>query len=216
MAYALVAHTTSHAGGVSGSVNTSGASILIGCVAATNPAPAPTDSKSNSWSLAATLPGSFGGGMAIYYATNPTVGSAHTFTSQGVTPSGCFMAFSGANTTAPFDQASAGANGAGTVQPGSLTPSQDGCLLVVVVGVDETTGESADSGFIVVDFEAVGSGTQWSSASIYFVQSTAAAINPTITSGGTDSGPTYTIMADFLPAAAPSGHSPRLPLLGVG
>jgi hypothetical protein len=200
MAYSLIAHTTSHAGGVSGSVDTTGATILIACVSATSPVPAPIDSKSNSWTLAVNFPGSFGGAQAIYYSINPTVGSGHTFTSQGTTPSGCFMAFSGANTTAPLDQVSAGANGAITVQPGSLTPSQDGCLLVLTVGVDETTGVSVDSGFSNVDFEAVGSGVQWSSYSGYFVQPTAAAINPTVTSGGTDSGPTYTIMASFLPA----------------
>jgi hypothetical protein len=150
--------------------------------------------------------GGFSGDSVIYYAygSGLVVGSGHTFTANGTTPSGCFMAWSGATTTDPKDQVSAGDNQPHTVQPGSITPTQNGCLIVVVEGDVESLVSSVDSGYTVLDFVALASGINYMSSDMYYVQPTAAAINPTITSNsGTNFGMNV-IQVSFLPGATAS------------
>ena len=124
------------------------------------------------------------------------------------------MAWGGGLLTDPFDVASAGANGAAPFQPGSLTPSQDNSLIAMVVGLnmDELQVPVVDSGYTVLDFVGAAGGSNYASSSVYFVQSTAGAINPTVTSNGD-----CAIQAAFKPFVS-GGATPttRLPLLGVG
>jgi hypothetical protein len=172
----------------------------------------PSDNKSNTWHEAAYIPGAFSGATKIYYAFNPTVGSGHTFTANGDLQSGCFMAWSGATTTDPLDQVSAGANSFSPLQPGSVTPSRDGALLVVAVGDVQTFPPVTDSGYTDLDCVITVGGVNYSSADAYFVQSVAAAINPTVT----ETGSMNLIQVSFLPAASATTHRTGLPLLGVG
>jgi hypothetical protein len=186
MAYALIKHGISVGGAngaTTGSLDTTGADILIVIVGWYVPATQPTvsDSKSNSWTTL-TKGGNTYGGSFIAYAKNATVGSGHTFTVSGT---GSFssiaaIAFSGSDLSSPLDQQSA-ANGD---QPGSVTPGSDNELIIDGQAGFESSFSNPSSGQTLLDSIAVGGGTNVSNASAYEIQTTATARNPTWTDGG--------------------------------
>lgn len=189
MTWTLVAHTAAHKSATpltTTGINTTGSDLIV-IIASSysgNTDPTITDSNSNTITSAGTAPTA--GGLArehIWYIKSPTVGAAHTFTAtNGQFLSLHIMAFSGSDTTAPLDQYnSAGVSSASSVQPGSVTPTTDGQLLITGLTSGETSGSimSIDSGFSIVDWFTFSSGSWFATASAYAVQATAAAINPT-------------------------------------
>jgi hypothetical protein len=177
-----------------GSINTSGANLLVVVLAAyvfgtgIPPSTIPTDSKGNTYTLAKAV--SSGGVpiLAIYYCYSPTVGSGHTFTYPTVgssAPSITAYAFSGA-TSSPLDQtnsfAGTGYTGTSTMQTGSVTPTTNGQL--VFTGINAYIASSSptiDSSFVTPLFQATNAGHTYSSACSYIIQGTASAVNPTWT-----------------------------------
>ena len=131
---------------------------------------------------------------------NPAVSSSQTFHVDCDTgyPLICVMAFSGA-ASSPLDQSSNNKVDAdGGIQPGSITPSENNCL-VVTGCLEAQAGDEAsvDSGFAA---DSVGSspGLTFGGGIAYLVQATAAAVNPT----WTPVVPTYAAatIASFKPA----------------
>ena len=119
----------------------------------------------------------------MYYCSAPIVGTGHTFTYSGTSiyTAMCVQAFSGLASSTPFDvQNGAATTGATSLQTGSITPTANGELLVTYIAPFNSVSVSPtiDSGFTVTDFIA-GGGGNWAAAMAYFVQPTAAAINPT-------------------------------------
>jgi hypothetical protein len=186
-------------------INTTGASLIV-VVVGTYDGWAPTamvDSASNTWTA---LTSYVGGGQAIriYYKLSPTTSSTHTFTPTVPQTYYCtftVMAFSG---VASY-QSTAGENGfAGgptgdTIQPGSVTPSVNGALIVsgvscYGVGASPTINSSFDATYGVAKFGNAAMG-----GAAYKVQTTAAAINPTWTSVGINGGSAASNIAVFLP-----------------
>ena len=217
MAIALVTNVTIPAlfgsPSTSSAINTTGASLLI--VVASNFSSdlySPTDSKGNTYT-SLTRVASVGNTARIWYCANPTVGSGHTFTLTRVNDlafgiSGCAAAFSGVATTSPFDVENGTATYGASGVTGSVTPSNDNEL--ILAGVGFWTGGtpavmSINSSMSITD-QVVDSNANSTSGSAlaYFVQGTAAAINPTWTS---TVNPTVlnAFIASFKAAAASGG-----------
>lgn len=122
-------------GGTSSAVNTTGGDFLAVSVGfdGAGTGLTLTDSKSNTWNLVAEYTANGRHGVRIYYAIAPTVGSGHTF-SFGSANSFCsiaYAAWSGGHATAPEDNHNGGgASGVTSQSSGSITPSENDCLVV--------------------------------------------------------------------------------------
>lgn len=150
----------------------------------------PSDSYSNTWTTLTYHTGSSANSFIIYYAQNPTVGTGHTFTYTGFASASQVMAFSGVDTSSPFDVQ----NGAAAAQPGSVTPSNSGSLLVTgISSTDFVNSFSVDSAFTITGQNLFLNGTYYANAGAYLVQGSASAVNPTWSIGGGPSSPATAI-----------------------
>lgn len=165
--------------------------------------------------------------LSIFHADNPTVGASHTFTIQGTGspfyPSGSVAAFSGVSTSSPFDVQNGATIGSGStsLQPGSITPTQAGCVVISGVALtDNTTGTAAASGMIIISQSPWTLGIQEGIASAYVIQTSAAAINPVWNGWSGSTQDMAAVIADFKPSGTPpppvNSNVPRLLLKGVG
>lgn len=212
MAFAAVQHlaTGSSDGGNSvttAGVDTTGADLIVLAVSKFGTtAVTVSDSKGNTWTPL-TEQASTNARTKLYYCVSPTVGSGHTFTASG---SGTFptisaLAVSGVKTADAFDQESAGGSGSGSsIQPGSLTPDEDNCLVVAAASSFNPSLSSVDGGFTLQLVTNVGS-QHISGGSAYLIQTAAAAANPTFTLDG--SAVCSAVSASFHAAAAGGGPS---------
>lgn len=217
MSIALVAHTTlasTSSGGTSSPIDTTGASLLIVATACLyNNTPSLVDNKGNAWLTAAFQNGTIAHTCSvIFYAWNPVVGASHTFTTGlGTYPASEILAFSGVLASSnPTDQSNSATNPSSlTIQPGSITPSQNGSLIIAHLALDYTSPTpSINSGMTEIDYINFNNGVYFGSDAAYFVQGTAAAINPTWTAVSGAPLELSTTIANFLPA-------PVLPILSA-
>lgn len=188
--------------------------IVIGITSTVNAPGTPTDSKSNTWTALTRIDGSVD--AQFWYCINPTVGSGHTFSTStsGSYPSIFVLAISGA-AAAGFDQQNGSTTTATTIQPGSITPSEDNELIVTLCTNDDVSNTlSINGGFtiaqqaVTVAFQAEGGGLA------YLIQTTLAAANPTWSWGGSSEA-VSTVIASFKAAGAAATQN-YLTLLGVG
>lgn len=195
-------------GGTSGSLDTTGATLLI-VVAASGGAVTVSDSKSNSWT-GLTVRGS-APQTRIFYAANPTVGAGHIFTISGSLSAGSVLAFSGVVQATPFEVENGASTSAITIQPGSVTPAESGALIVTSLGAQSGFVNSAlaiDSGFTRTDYQVFISGNSYGTAAAYLVQGAAAAVNPIWT--GAASNTVASAIAVFKPVVAAAKASALL------
>lgn len=183
------------AGGTTSAIDCTGANCLVAVVGhyALTVAPIITDSLNATeyTKLVDISDGSTNNSsVAIYVKFFPTVGASQTFTatdSFGLSfCSATFLAYSGVGGVFGVDQISAGgANMASTtIQPGSITPSVDGC--VIVAGLSVTTGTpppSINSGF-TLEGQAPNTANYYGHGAFDLIQGAAAAVNPTMTYAG--------------------------------
>ena len=183
---AVITANLGHDGGTTGTINTTGANLLVACVASHGySTPTLSDSKSNSWTLAASSVLYLDGHVHLYYSVPTAVGSGHTFTvsGQATLASINVTAWAGA-AAAPLDQAAGAGVPSGTsVQPGSVTPTQNGELLVTCLTNNGDTSNSSRS----INQDFIISGQIGENATVihsvavagaYRVQPTATAANP--------------------------------------
>lgn len=190
MSVVATTSATSGAGSATTSgINTTGANSIFVVQAWYYGAPGdPTfsDSNGNTWVPRTTYRGTGSGQVKILYCAAPTVGSGHTFTQVSTSQYGSFVVVAMTETLAatPFDQENGGGSSGPvtTVQPGSVTPSENGELLICGLNM-QTAGLTAsiDSSFTIAAQLAAQSGVSYGSALAYLVQATAGAINPTWT-----------------------------------
>src|SRR5262245_1159834 len=140
MAITLVAHVAAQSTNqntvTTAGIDTTNASLLVVCVVQGSTAnDGISDSKGNTWTVGADSTAN-GLRARFYFVASPTVGTGHTFTlsDSGSFPTIFAAAFSGALAASPKDQQ----NGTGgltltTLQPGSITPTQDNEVLVTGV-----------------------------------------------------------------------------------
>src|SRR5262249_35648629 len=146
----------------------------------------PKDSLNNTWTPLTVQQIGGDNYTVIYYAKNPIVGAAHTFTSQTNAGSAfatiCVGAFRGASNN-PFDvENGATAAPSTTVQTGSVTPSNNNELIVTALTMN-TGGQTAsiDSGFTILDQVDLVSGQHYGGALAYKIKTNTTAENPTWT-----------------------------------
>lgn len=132
----------------------------------------------------------------------------HSYNGNGIFPSIQVLGFTG-NAASPFDAESAGGNSTGsTVQPGSLTPSEDDCLLVTGMVNENNSGGGAgtiNGGFTAHAVNYSG-GNHLGGGIAYLIQTSAAGANPTWDLTNAVAGGIAAIMASFKAAA---GGGPR-------
>ena len=185
----------------SSAVDTTGANLIVVAVSVfgTNSVTV-SDSKSNTPYTALTARTQATQSLRMYYFLAPSVGSGHTFTASGTSifPTISVSAFSGVATSSALDQESGttSASGGTTFQPGSITPSQDNCLLVT--GVCSSGNTHSINGSFNATSTNEAAGQHVGGGIAYKIQTTAGAENPTwtwVTSTGRAAG-----MASFKPA----------------
>ena len=177
-------------------IDTTGATLIVIVEASNNSHPTPTESTgANTVNLAVT--GGSTPQCSIYYINPGTHTSAtHKFTASAVNAFPVLAVFAYSGGIGTLDKtANSGPDGSGsTIQPGSITPSQNGCLIVSGMRFSTGTSATVNSGFSTplsaTAFSVGGSGA-------YLIQGTAAAINPTWTQ--TSSGNCMSAIADFKP-----------------
>lgn len=183
-------------GGTTTAINTSGAGGVdfIDCQVGYNNGFSPvlniSDSPGNSYTLCGNNGSAFSQATAHYYVHNPLLSTTHTFTlSTGVTSSfsailcRCFKGSAASPCDTGHNFVGEG-TGADTFKLTSITPSQNGALLLITTssGTHGSFPQTVDSSFIspVIGIDNDGATTDGVGSS-YFIQPTAAAIAPTIT-----------------------------------
>ncbi len=118
----------------------------------------------------------------ICYAVNPTPSGSQTVTISGTVSAVVFAAFSGVDTSSPFDQQNGFQNCSGsTCPPGSITPSANNELVVSSLCWTDAGNSSIDSGMTIIDQIPLVGGVNYGAVLAYIVQTSAGAINPTWT-----------------------------------
>ncbi len=184
--FALVSHVMAQSTGgayiTTAAINTTGADlIVVAGVQGASIANVVTDSKGNTWTPLTVRTGGTSK-LRLYYCLNPTVGTGHTFSfNGGVTDyqSMAVAAFSGAKTTLAFDvENGAITAGASSLQPGSVTPSENGELVIFAIGGGPASSLACDTGTLT-DEGVWSSGAHYAVGLRYEIQTTATAVNPT-------------------------------------
>lgn len=144
-----------HSSGISGSINTTGATLLIigefSWMDGQSNSALPSDSAGNVWQYGPSfgVSGSTTIALTFFFVPNPTTSATHTFTSTGTFPSGVVFSCTGTATSNPF----ASANGLSPIsvfsaQPGSVTPLEAGDLIISCLGANGVAfAATLDSGF---------------------------------------------------------------------
>lgn len=183
----LVAHTAQGSantnGFTSGSIDTTGANLLIFILSNSDATGTLSDSKGNTYTLVANN-GGFGLFSGISYCKNPAVGTGHTFTvtCTATSPALAIQAWSSMDTTSPLDVFnSAASNGTNALQTGSITPGSANEVLVTSLHNQETaaTTFTINLGFTISDQMIQVNGGHHGVAAAYLIQTTATAENPT-------------------------------------
>lgn len=170
-------------------IDTTGCDLLVANIFWSNgskPTAAVTDSKSNTWT-AATKRNSSDAANRFYYCKPTSVGSGHTFT---IGPANTFggiivLGFSGVKASSFFDgENGANSSSASALATGSLTPTEDNCLLIYGC---TTAGNinSVDVGTLQEFANGIG-GTTYGGGVGYQIQTTATARNPTFSASVTN------------------------------
>ena len=201
-------------GGTSASIDTTGATLLVAVVTYTG-TPTVSDSKSNTWT-ALTCQQNTSVYSCIYYVNSgsPSVGSGHTFTISGAVTVSVInvMAFSGTGAS-PFDNQNGNSSLlVSTIQPGSITPSQNNDIIITGLSGGNNFGaaNTIDSGFTITYQKAVTGGINYGHAGAYLIQTTAAAVNPTWNMGVSVNNVASTIASFKTTTAVPVSTAPTI------
>lgn len=166
-------------------LDTTGADLIVILTVTNDAQTAPTDSKSNTWSIAKSQT-AFPGG--IYYSQPPSnkVGSSHTFTVSNANRCAgiSVAAYSGSAAASVLDQTSTSASSCGgsTCQAGSVTPSENNEIVITTLTVDphNTISVSDSAGtFNIRGCLEFTSGTAYAVCLADLIETTATATNPT-------------------------------------
>ena len=174
-------------GGATTAIDTTGATLIVVSIADYSLASAGTvtDSKGNTYTpLSSRQQGA--ARHRFWYCLAPTVGTGHTFTRSVAAsyPAIVVFAFAG---VASYESQS-GATGNQPLVSGSLTPSANGALVVVGRTCAVAATDTVAPAVFTLTKKTYLNGTNLEGTAGYYVQPTAAAINPTWTwAGGTGS-----------------------------
>ena len=192
---------------VTGTITTTGANLIVVCVGTENNSVTVTDTKLNTYTLIRSDLTSGPDYCKMYYCLSPTTGAdVVTATSTGGYPVISVSCWSGIRTSSPVDQQNGFGNTSVTsIQPGSITPSTNGMLIITDVINDYSTTfltSSPNLGFTTTDYLNL-SGSAVGGGQAYLIQSTSSAVNPTWS--GTSAGTLISQIVSFKPAVIPVG-----------
>jgi hypothetical protein len=198
-------------------IDTTGATLLVVCWCQANAKPTLSDNYGNTYVLARENDGG-DRNAAISYVALPTVGPGHilTLTGTDIFASAQFYAFRGA-ASAPLDQTGQAFDYTDPMSGPTLTPTEDGELLVVIDQFDNsaTIGTWGPSGWAAALGFAGTGGSILGSCSSYLIQTTAAAATPIHTLGAPQG--RFVAMATFKAATgAPVGGYRNLTASATG
>lgn len=193
------------AGSTTPGINTTGANLLVvvdayfsaSCV---NPTVSDTIggvASGNTW-VGFTPSNSGGNCLTIFYAKNANVGASHVFTTTGG-GSITVEAFAGADPTAPFDVSSSASTGSSNANPGNITPSVNGEVVIIGSQAGGTGGGLSSPGYTITNTFFGVSGVSYGVGQGYQIQTTATAQNPTMTASSGAFNNVY--IASFKPSA---------------
>lgn len=188
----------SSSGATTASQDTTGANFIVIGIGKTG-SPTVSDSKSNTWTALTD-----NGQDRIYYCENPTVGSGHTFDVNGASTYSTIHVLwaSGAAASSSFDVQNANSDTSAsfnTLTTGSITPSVNGELLIVMSANDSSgNATSITDSFTLMTAQPFTGGVNYGARMAYLIQGSAAAINPTVTFTGNCG--MYLSIAGFKPA----------------
>lgn len=177
--------STSQAGTANGAttsaIDTTGANLIVVAVSwFNNAATTVSDNQGNTWTALTVRSVASNVTSRLYYCASPTTNASHTFSVSGTSifPTIAVVAVSGA-AASPFDLENGATSSvdATSVQPGSITPSEDGCLVVTGVSTNGTS-HSIDSGY-TTQAQNYQASVRMGGGLAFLIQSTAAATNPT-------------------------------------
>lgn len=212
MAFALVVHIEKAGAGTTTTtttdINTSGANLLIAAWSSYGggePSTISSDSLGNTWTVLSGIAGPSLTELHLAYCKNPIVGAGHHIVVTGTLTNYCsvfFSAWSGADTTTPYNSDIVhGSATATSVQPTSLTPPSNNCLVVTVESdIDSSTAPTVNSPLTGLDTQVYLPGNSIGGGIGYEIQTTAAARNPTWS--GTSSVERVALIASFKAGAA--------------
>jgi len=182
--------TNGHGNGLATApIDTTGATLLVlaECTYSSGTPMPPSDSASNTWQALNSYGSSSGGGeIRVFYSYGPKTSGSHVFNDPDNDYNAmAVLAFGGTLTGASvFDSATGNYETAGpTVQPGILTPTQSGELVVSFTcsGDTQATSATINGGFSLVQYLsgiALGNGAE-DQAAAYTVVTSLASVNPT-------------------------------------
>lgn len=164
--------------GTSSGINTTGANFGVIAASFFSGTTTVSDSLGNSWNaLSVYAEGNCK--IQLWWSILTSVGAGHTFSITGSAGSVGVVTFSGVNAV-PFDSENGNnSSGSGSIQPGSVTPSLDGSVLVTGLDNFTATTPSINGGF--TSFGAGYAGGTLGGGIAYLIQTSAAAANPTWT-----------------------------------
>jgi hypothetical protein len=156
-----------------------------------------TDSQGNTWTPLVSIASVTGNQM--FYCHNPNTSASHTFTltTTAYYPALAAAAFSGSASLARDQDADGNAVTGYSVQPGSITPAVDDCLVVSGLAFWFSSSITIDSGFS----SPILAGGSVGAAIAYQIQTSATPADPKWSVGSNDY--LAVTMSSFLPAAAP-------------
>jgi hypothetical protein len=145
-----------------------------------------TDSSSNTWIPLTSVVSSQGFSSRLFYAQSAITTSSQTFTAS-IGATNIFAAlivagFSGALPSGTFDQQNSAMSFAAvtTQQPGSITPTGNGELIISNLGYNNaTTPPTINSGFSILENVTFAGGVNYGASMAFLIQGTASPINPT-------------------------------------
>lgn len=221
MSYTYLGSTKGNglADAVTSPLDTTGANFLVAVVACADTYnTTPTDSKGNTWVQAPSSYSHNQPRVRVFYSLPTSVGTGHTFTAPGsVVGTIMVAAFSGAKTVSPLDQQNGAQSYAISISTGQITPTEDDCLIIAGYAVNGSGAApmSIDSGMTEVQEQNFVSGVSYGGTLSYKIQTTATAINPTLTRSDIN-GQAATIIsfkaqggsASSSPSSSPSTASP--------
>lgn len=174
-----------------GSINTTGATLLVAAIANSNFAGggSVTDSKGNTWTpLTEQINVASTCRIRLFYSFPTSVGAGHTFsTNAGITLYPAIQVFAFSGGAGSFGSENGTTGGASPVSTGTVTPSTDGQVIIAAFGDAASSIDAITAGFTKYDV-AYGAGVNFSVSMAYYIQPTAGAQGCTFTFTGTTGG----------------------------
>jgi len=223
MTYPSAPLVTAEAGGLNGAttsaIDTTGVTLIVVIVnwyAVTTAVATLTDSKGNTYT-GLTQRGNASIASRIFYCLAPIVGSGHTFTVAGTSTYSSIevQGWNGNATSSVVDtQNGTGVSTSSTQQTGSVTPSENNCLIVAGMLFASSGTVSINSGFTISDQIAYSAPANYGAAAAYLVQTTAGAVNPTWTATSADKVSSIAVFKPAGPASSLTADSGTFSLSG--